>query len=784
MSEQNELPPHAATDHAPALSPEEMQARIAALEREARAVGSVAAAAPLFHEIGLLYDRGLNNQRQAALAYQQAFKLAPHFLANIRAARALFARVGNWAMVATLLDAELSATEARRTRAALLFERSQILAQRLGREADARAALAQCLALEPRDVSLLAQLELAYSQEQDFPSLARVYQLFATAMVDRAAKAHYLTAAGLLLEDRVKDLAGAAALFREAFGIDRRDPQLLAALKRVAQREGTVDEELAALAAEAEGLGSQAGPTFVQISRAYERLGRATDAVAALRAAQRTSPGDPLVLSELARLLEAQGQHAELAEVLVAWSERVADEAEYLALTLRLATLNEEHLKRDADAMACYRAVLQRAPGHAAALAGLGKLCYRAQDWAGLVQTCEAEAAATDDPRAKAGRLYKAGETLEERLQDAEGAIARYARCLELQPGFLPAQKALGRIFEKLGRWADLVTMYEQDLAQTTDRELQITTLHRIAALQEDRLGDVPAATATLRRVVEVAPDHLPTLRNLARLFERGGQWTELIALHDHEARLSNDAKQVVSLAHRNAELIEEQLKDREAAIAAWERVLQLSPTYQPALRALGRLYGLTARWDALVRMYRAEAELAATADQAAILIHKIGELQEQKLGSVDEAISAWREVLTLAPSHAGALSSLARVYRAQGAWESLVEVHHAEAANRASPAERANAMFQAASLWEEQLKNVDQAVLGYREVLELDPSHTTALANLERLLTARDDVQGLVELLSRQSEAATGLVLCFLLIFLKFVAHLGDVPQIILNFR
>ena len=49
-----------------------------------------------------------------------------------------------------------------------------------------------------------------------------------------------------------------AELFRAAFAVDRRDPQLLGAMKRVAQREGTVDEELAALAAEAESQGPAA----------------------------------------------------------------------------------------------------------------------------------------------------------------------------------------------------------------------------------------------------------------------------------------------------------------------------------------------------------------------------------------------------------------------------------------------------------------------------------------------------------------------------------------------
>lgn len=736
-------------------SDDEARERIAALEREARALGPVPAAALLFHEIGLLWEAPLKHPRNAAVAYQQAFKLAPRFLANIRAARRLFAEVGNWQMVVTLLDAELGASEARRARAALLFEKGQILEQRLSREADADAAIAQCLELEPEDVTLLVQLEQVYGEKGDYAALVKVYRQLAANVHEPAARAVYLTSAGLLLEDRLRDPQAAAALFREAFGLERRDPQLLSAMKRVAQREGTVDEELAALAAEAELQGPAAAPTFLQISRTYERLSRPEDALAALLAARRVSPGDPLILSELARIYEGQNRFDELADVLLAWVGANTEESEFVGINLRLAALYEQQ-QRDVDAVGRYHAILNRVSGHAGALAGLGKLHYRAQNWQGLLDTYEAEANAADDPKQKAGRLYKAAETLEERLNRVDEAIARYNGCLQLSPGYLPAQKALTRLYEKLGRWAELVAMYEADLLQASDREEQISTLNKIAAIHEDRLNAPELAIDCLKRVLELSPDHLGTMRSLARLYERTGRWTELLELNEAEARLASDTKQIVSLAHRNAELLEDQLKDRPAAIQAWERVLQLSPQYLPALRALGRLYGQDSRWDALVRMYRAEAEIAASTDQAAALVQKVGELYEQKIKNVDEAVSAYREVLTLAPSHVPALRALARIYRTRSEWESLIEILRAEAANRSDPTERANAIFQAASIWEDQLDRPEAAIEAYEEVLRLAPNHTTALQQLERMLTARDDVKELIVLLDRQTQVGT----------------------------
>jgi cellulose synthase operon protein C len=142
---------------------------------------------------------------------------------------------------------------------------------------------------------------------------------------------------------------------------------------------------------------------------------------------------------------------------------------------------------------------------------------------------------------------------------------------------------------------------------------------------------------------------------------------------------------------------------------------LSLSPSYLPALRALGRLYAQESRWEHLVRMYRAEAEISPSVEQAAGLLFKIGELYEHKLKDENQAVASYQEVLTLAPAFFPAVRSLARIYRAQNAWEHVIEVLRAEAANRSDPIERANAIFQAAAIWEEQLARPEMAAQSYQ---------------------------------------------------------------------
>ncbi|MCY1014199.1 tetratricopeptide repeat protein [Pyxidicoccus sp. MSG2] len=734
---------------------DEARERIASLEREAKALSTTEpqAAALLFHEVGLLWEEPLKNPRNAAVAFQSAYKLAPRYLVNIRAARRLFADVGNWQMVLQLLDAELAATGDVRHQAALLFEKGIVLQERLSRDEESTACLKLCLERRPTDVVVLTQLESVYAARNDSHALVEVYRLLSAAVQQPSLRAHYLTAAGLLMEERLKQRDPAAVLFRQAFALDRTDLQLLAAMKRLSEREGKTDELLEVLAAEAAALGPQAAPAYLQIAKVCERADRKGEALAALLDARSVAPNEPLVLSELAGIYETQGRFEELADVLLARVGSLNDESELVATNLRLAALYEETLKREADAAARYQAIVARIPGHAAALAGLGKLYYRMQNWEGLVSVFDAEVAAAEDAKQKAARMYKAAEILEERLGRQEDAITRYNTCLQLQPGYLPAQKALTRLYERQGRFAELVAMYEQDLLQTSDRDQLITTLNKMAVVYEDRLGDLDHAIECMKRILDLASDHLPTIRNLARLYERASRFRELLETNDLEASLAGDTKQVLSLLHRNAEILDEHLKDRAGAISAYERVLALSPSYLPALKALGRLYAQDGRWAKLIDMYRAESEASPSTEQAAALIYKIGELYEQKLQMESEAIASFNEALMLAPSYFPALRALARIYRSAGAWESLVEVLRAEAANRTDPMERANALYQAATIWEDQLQRPQLAIDTYQEVLRLTPGHAATLRALERLYLAQDNVKELVSILDRETQ-------------------------------
>jgi tetratricopeptide (TPR) repeat protein len=284
--------------------------------------------------------------------------------------------------------------------------------------------------------------------------------------------------------------------------------------------------------------------------------------------------------------------------------------------------------------------------------------------------------------------------------------------------------------------------LLEAELAELGAPAERLAQLFRMARLREERLADLEGAAALYRRILEADPANRVALPALGAVLGRLGRIDELAEVLAREAELAAGPRRKIAFLQRRAEVLEEHLDDPERARAAWEQVRATAPTHLPALRALGRLHAGARRWDELAAMCRAEADAAADPTASADLIFRAGELLERCLGRVDEAIAAYRESLTLAPAHLPALQALARIHRARGDDEDLVEVLRAQGAARVAAVERAAPLGEAARIAEERLGDPERAIEHYEEALRIAPGFTPAIRALDRLYasTGRGD--------------------------------------------
>jgi tetratricopeptide (TPR) repeat protein len=735
------------------------QALLAEYEQEIAAIGEVPAAAILYYEAGKIWEEKLAQPEKAWSFYKKAFQLQPKLTPNIRAAERLASQVGNWHLAIQILESEIEATDDPSEKAHLSLRRGQILEEKLGKAEEARDAYESATRLAPDNVEVLKQFERLCISTGDWKAVLQMRASLLEHVQDAAVQVQLLLSSAKIHILHFQENQEAEALYKKALEIEPGNLAALAALRAMYATGKRHEDLLEILQKEAE---VTADPTIAawlhyQAARLLrEQMGDDDKALGALQRALALTPGNHMVLAEMAHIHENLMRWQELVDVYQQQVQVITDRQELVSLYFKLANIWEEKLFNEDKAIENYRKVVELNPNYLPALQGLGKLFYRKGQWEDLVQMYEIELRETHEPRQKAVKLYKLAEILEERLSRDEDAIQRFEQCLELTPGYLPALKALGRLYSKYNRFESLIGMYENELVVSADNDQSVFLLDKIGTLWEEKLNNIDKAIETYQRILENSPNYLPAIRTLGKLYVRADRWEDMIHINDLEAQLVNDQKQVVSLLHRNGEIYEEKLNDKDLAIETYKKVLALAPSYLPALQSLGRLYFIKGRWEDLIAMHRQEIEVTMNEDQQINLLYKIGELYEEKLVQEDKAIVAFQEVLRIRSTNFPAMKALIRIFTNKRDWENLIEVYEKEAAVLEDPQQKALSLFRVAEIFESHLDAPERAVETLQKILQINSSHAPALRSLERLYTRSESWRELLGVYERSLEGAT----------------------------
>lgn len=721
---------------------ERAKATVEHCEREAKAYGKIAAAAPLWFEAGRLYEHVLRNPRQAASCYQAAFTADGGYVPVIHAARRLFADIGNWAMVVHLITAETRVVTDGARRAALLVQRGAILQNKLAKEAEAEASYREALEAAPEygpAFEALTRRVLAQQRYNEFIELSRkvIDRLPAGEQRDqRTLTAARVLEAQLDEPERALELVGRVLQSNPAHRIAavvrvriltrlKHDPELVEALEHLARIE----------------TGERRAAALVEAARiCRSRLHDSDRARALLERAKVAAPANMLVLRDLGDVLAVGEHHAELADVLLEQAAHITDYRERVAVHAELGRLFEEKLHSEEKAIEQYQKVIEFDSTYQPALASLGRLYYRHNRFQDLVRLYEEEIAQIEDEAHKVPRLFKVAELLQNQIGNVDKALAYYQAVLAIDPRYIPAQKALGALLLAAGRWSDLIQIYEHELALTQDRDQRIFLLDKIGTLWDEKLNDVDRAIDAFERMLAIASGYLPAIRNLGKLYARAKRFREMIRVSEQEAQALQDPMQVVALLYRTGEIYEVNLGDKDKAIEVYRKVIGLNPTYLPALKSLGRLYHERGLFDDLIDMHRQEAEVCRDAGQRAALLFKIGEVYEEKLHDQDAAIRSYRDVLREVPNHHPALRALGRIWLTRGDDAGLAEVAKLECAVLNNPRERAIARCRAALVEEIHLGQDQAARQSYQSALDDNPALVPAQAALARIAQRNKD--------------------------------------------
>ena len=532
-------------------TPEIWRKKLISYEAELGATAEPAMQARLQHAMGRLLEDRLDEPREALVHYQEAAAADPAYRPALRDARRLFRSSDQPLMAAEILHRESRCVPDAVTRAALHWERGQLLEQAGADTTVIRAAHEAALAADPTCVPALHALGPILAASADWQALSDAYGEAAGASEDPTTRAGLLCEQARVTELHLEGAEVACDMYSVAVDADPTHLVALVELERLARRCARWSllaqtlERTAALS----GAGTDAAHDLDEAAGIHLRqLGDEAAAHRCLLLALAADSEHVPSLDGAEGLLRGHASYQSLADLRGRQAEAAVGAAEKAAFLCRQADLLARLPDRSEEALTVYRRAAALSPTYLPALKELGRRLEETGEWQELVDLQLAEAAALEDPSARGERWMRAAELLERKLGLEDRAIEVLQRATGSGPGRLRAVRELVRLLGRAGRWEEAAGALVTEVESSDEPEHRVEHLRRLAEIRESHLEDRVEAVRALHELLEDRPEDLAARSELGRLLRDLEWWEELAESRLQEAELLDDARGIVAL--------------------------------------------------------------------------------------------------------------------------------------------------------------------------------------------------------------------------------------------
>jgi len=698
--------------------------------------------ARLLLRLGRLQDERLDQAQAAEDAYRRALEADPGNPEALDALTGLFKRRGRVHDLVIALEQKLEAAAGLEEKKASLLEVARIYDGELHDVEEAVGALRRVLELDGGDPAALELLSALYRREQRWADLAAVLARARDLAASDQARIAFQLQIASLHENELGDDEGAVEAYRTVLGLDDRSAEALAGLERLytkLDRFAELNRVYERQIALAEDPREQVRVLARSAAIHEEKLHDPRSAIERHEAILRIDGANLAAVKGLERLYRSEALWDRLVTLMQHHVGLTQDRREQVALEVAIGEVFWKEMARVDRAEAIFNHALQLDPEARIPVAALGSLYERSGNWNLALDMLNREARIAGGAKDAVELYVRMGKIQEDMLLDLGAAREAYGRAMQLDPGHLPAIRALKGIAERdrdRDRYLELLieeARYETDVQEKTERYTEAGRLY-----QEER-DDRENAARYYEEALKRTPTHLAAARPLSDLYVGQTRWEDAERVLDgivETLSAGGEAKELCRQAYRQG-YVAEKLGKREKALASYRRAYELDATYLPALEGLGNLLVRLEQWEEALRIFTTVVihHHEALTDLEVVETHwQIGEIAE-KLGQVERAGNAFRRALEIDANHEASRRSLIRVLEGTGDFEGAVEQRQRLLPLLEGPAQLEN-LVAIGALCRDKLQDPYQSIDAYLAAARIDPTSleiTEALLGLYR---------------------------------------------------
>ncbi|NUP12755.1 MAG: hypothetical protein HOW73_42485 [Polyangiaceae bacterium] len=674
----------------------------------------------------------------------------------------VYLKQGAWKKVQRTLEARLEVAQDPTQRIDLLKRLATLQEEQLENFGAAMDATARLLHEDIGDRGVWSELERLARASTSEKKLAEIYaNELSKVDSDDDTTAELSKRTGQLFAS-IGDIDKALEFLRRAHAFEPESEELFSAIEKLLVQSKRHAERVDLMRAM---LDYREGDGKLQLLHAIadleeRELDRNDDAIETYRAALDVEQNDVRSLDRLTELFKKLERHRDLGDHYQRRIDGGASEEQRAPYRLALARLYLAKLddksaaideletivtsvKGDREAIAELEA-LTSDEEHKARVVGILQPIYaQLDDWTKQVELTEQQLGLATDKHQRAEILRERAQLYETKGGDKESAFRSMQQAFDADPEDTQVREDLERLARDLKSFAPFAKSLEHALTHVDDEVSRRELLSVLGRAYNADLDDPRSALVTYERLAEISVGEVEPLDQVDELAVLLGDWEKVTVVVEKKAEDAPDIE-AANLLRRLGQIQAEMLDDRDAAIKAYERALELEPELALTIDRLIPLYEEANASERLVELYARRVELASAneADLRYELSMKAADRQETALKNPREAIVSYTAALEARAGDSNALKSLERLFRSEEMYEDLLENLREQAGRAETVNDRAALRVAIGDLYKDKLQQPVDALEQYRLVLDEAPGNEDALKALRAIAESNDDLR------------------------------------------
>ncbi len=506
-------------------------------------------------------------------------------------------------------------------------------------------------------------------------------------------------------------------------------------------------------------------------------LADVNSAIETLREALELDENHPQTLEALGVLYRQQGSFEDLAQLLLRRAENAVYPSDSAGHRLALARLYTTELHQPERALEQLEEIVRYEPRQPNAIEMIealrlnSKLRARvvdvlrplyesADEWQKLIRLNEDRFELAEAVADKVSVLRETATLYELRGHDPERARQAYSFAMEADPEDSSIRTEFERLTAVTNQWEELRSTYEKLLQSRPDLLCKRDIIALLAQTCDQRLDDARRALALYWMLYELEPGDLQVIEQLERLATLLSDWATLVKALIEKTELLTSDDERASCWRQIGEARRDMLEDRDGAIVAYERALELDPASAFTVDCLIELLEQTGGYERMVELLVRRMELCddSAVDEKFELLVRAGDVTTQSIKEPARATDLFVRALLLRSSDMSLLGKLEGLYSQQRQWPELLENLRSQCELCNDPAARGRLRYRIGNLLANELSNYEEALDTYRQVFDDIRSDDVTIQALMSIATGREELRPAVAgILLPVLEAASG---------------------------